>query len=321
MCTATAARTKRARSQGCAKSRLPRVKIAQGQDHTESRSHRVKITRVKAMHSIADYSGNMTRRRSEPIYSIAVAVGRSLFGFWRLKHVETGIENLPDSGGAVLAMTHFGYLDFALVEWITWLHNRRRIRFMAKKGAFDKPVVGWLLRGMRHIPVDMKAGAAAYAHAVAALRDGELLGVFPEAGVSASFTVRELKTGAVRLAAEAGVPIIPIVVWGGQRLLTKNHSIRFRERFGVPVHFAIGAPITVNPTDDVVSTTETLRETLQQSVDKLQADYPVEGTGAWWQPQARGGTAPTPVQAAAADEERRKRRERAALEREHDTTR
>jgi 1-acyl-sn-glycerol-3-phosphate acyltransferase len=263
----------------------------------------------------------MSRRHREPIYGTAVALGRGLFGFWRLRHVETGIENLPASGGAVLAMTHFGYLDFALVEWITWLHNRRRIRFMAKKGAFDKPLVGWLLRGMRHISVDMKAGAAAYANAVAALRDGELIGVFPEAGVSASFTVRDLKTGAVRLAAEAGVPVIPIAVWGGQRLLTKNHSIRFGERFGVPVHFAIGAPIAIAPTDDVVGATEALRETLQGLVEQLQAGYPVDGSGAWWQSRARGGTAPTPVQAAAADEERRKRREQAALERGRNATR
>jgi len=257
----------------------------------------------------------MSRRHREPIYGTAVALGRGLFGFWRLRHVETGIENLPASGGAVLAMTHFGYLDFALVEWVTWLHSRRRIRFMAKKSAFDTPVIGWLLRGMRHIPVDMKAGAAAYADAVTALREGELIGVFPEAGVSASFTVRELKTGAVRLAAEAGVPIIPIAVWGGQRLLTKNHTLRFRERFGVPIHFAIGASITVGPADDVVGSTESLRDALQQSIDRLQAGYPVDGTDAWWQPRSRGGAAPTPVQAAAADEERRRRRERAARER------
>ena len=177
----------------------------------------------------------MTRRRtSEPIYSTAIVAGRGLFGFWGLKRRVRGAEHLPATGGAVLAMTHFGYLDFALVEWVTWLANRRRIRFMAKQGAFDKPVVGWLLRGMRHIAVDMSAGAAAYAKAVDALRQGELLGVFPEAGVSASFTVRALKTGAVRLAAEAGVPVIPVAVWGGQRLLTKRHRVGFLERFGVP---------------------------------------------------------------------------------------
>lgn len=255
------------------------------------------------------YSWAMARTRLEPIYGTAVGVGRGLFGFWRLKQSVTGIENLPTEGGAVLAMTHFGYLDFALVEWITWLHNRRHIRFMAQKAAFDKPVVGWLLRGMRHISVDMDAGAAAYANAITALRNGELLGVFPEAGVSASFTVRDLKTGTVRLAAEAGVPIIPIAVWGGQRLLTKNHRVRFTERFGVPVRFAIGAPITASTTDDVVTATESLRATLQGLVDTLQADYPVTGAGQWWQPRALGGTAPTPAEAATAEAERRRRRE------------
>lgn len=220
----------------------------------------------------------------------------------------TGAENIPDSGGAVLAMTHFGYLDFALVEWATWLHNKRRIRFMAKKGAFDKPVVGWLLRGMHHISVDMTAGAAAYANAVTALKSGELLGVFPEAGVSASFTVRELKTGAVRLAAEAGVPIVPVAVWGGHRLLTKNRKIGFRERFGVPVAFAFEKPIAVSPSDDPREATERLRDTLQGLVDELQRGYPVDGTGTWWQPLHLGGTAPTPEQAAAADEERDRRR-------------
>ena len=254
----------------------------------------------------------MTRRReSEPIYSVAIAAGRGLFGFWRLKRQVRGVEHVPTSGGAVLAMTHFGYLDFALVEWVTWLANRRRIRFMAKQGAFDKPVVGRLLRGMRHIAVDMKAGAAAYAKAVAALRSGELLGVFPEAGVSASFTVRELKTGAVRLAAEADVPIIPVAVWGGQRLLTKRHRIRFRERFGVPVAFAFGSPIAVGTDEEPHVATDRLRTSLQGLVDELQRRYPVDGTGAWWQPRHLGGTAPTPEEAAAADAARDAAREAA----------
>jgi 1-acyl-sn-glycerol-3-phosphate acyltransferase len=254
----------------------------------------------------------MTRRReSEPIYSAAIVAGRGLFGFWRLKRHVTGVEHVPTTGGAVLAMTHFGYLDFALVEWVTWLANRRRIRFMAKQGAFDTPVVGWLLRGMRHIAVDMKAGAAAYAKAVAALRSGELLGVFPEAGVSASFTVRELKTGAVRLAAEAAVPVIPVAVWGGQRLLTKRRRIRFRERFGVPVAFSFGAPIVVGADEDPHVATDRLRTSLQGLVDELQRRYPVDGAGAWWQPRSLGGTAPTPDEAAAADAERDAAREAA----------
>jgi 1-acyl-sn-glycerol-3-phosphate acyltransferase len=251
----------------------------------------------------------MTRRASEPIYSTAIGVGRALFAGLRTKRSATGLQNIPEHGGAVIAMTHFGYLEFALVEWQTWLHNRRRIRFMATKRAFDKPGVGWLLRGMRHISVDMKAGAAAFENAVSALASGDLVGVFPEAGVSSSFTVRELKSGAARLARDAGVPIIPVAVWGGQRLITKNRMIPLRQRFGVPVHFAFGEPIIVGENDDIAQVTTSLRETMQAMVDSLQSSYPVVGTGQWWQPRSLGGTAPTVAEAAEADAQRELRRE------------
>jgi 1-acyl-sn-glycerol-3-phosphate acyltransferase len=248
------------------------------------------------------------RESSEPIYATAVSLGLTLFRALRVRRRVTGLENIPPQGGAVIAMTHFGYLEFALVEWVIWLHNKRHVRFMAKQSVFDKPVVGGLLRGMRHIPVDLKAGAAAYSDAVAALQRGELVGIFPEAGVSASFTVRELKTGAARLAAEAGVPLVPVAVWGGQRLMTKDRSIGFRERIGVRVNFLFGRPITVSPNEDVREVTDNLRTTLQEMVNELQETYPTDGTGQWWQPKHRGGTAPTPEEAAAADAERERRR-------------
>lgn len=245
---------------------------------------------------------------SEPVYRTAITVGLGLFRVLRVAPRVTGAANIPDTGGAVVAMTHFGYLDFALVEWVIWRRNRRRVRFMAKKPVFDKPVIGALMRGMRHISVDMTAGAESYADAVAALRTGELVGVFPEAGVSASFTVRELKTGAVRLAAEAGVPIVPIAVWGGQRLMTKGRRIRLGERFGVPVSFDVGEAVGIGADADPRVATAALRVRLQEAVTRLQAAYPIDGTGQWWQPQDRGGRAPTPEQAATADAARDRRR-------------
>ncbi|PRC58069.1 1-acyl-sn-glycerol-3-phosphate acyltransferase, partial [Mycobacterium sp. ITM-2017-0098] len=73
------------------------------------------------------------------------------------------------------------------------------------------------------IPVDRKAGAGAYAAAVESLRRGEIVGVYPEATISRSFELKEFKTGAVRMAKEAQVPIVPVIVWGAQRLWTKDH--------------------------------------------------------------------------------------------------
>lgn len=250
----------------------------------------------------------MRTRTREPIYSTAITAGRAIFGAFRLRPSVTGLTNLPDAGGAVLAITHFGYADFALVEWMMWRKNRRHIRFMAKKGAFDKPAVGWLLRGMHHISVDMTAGAQAYADAVRALGAGELVGVFPEGGVNASFTVRELKSGAARMARDAGVPIVPIAVWGGHRLLTKNHKPSLAEAYRTRISFAIGAPIRVGAEEDPQQVTESLHATLQQLVDTAQARYPEPGSGRWWQPAHLGGTAPTPAEAAATEAERQRRK-------------
>jgi 1-acyl-sn-glycerol-3-phosphate acyltransferase len=219
----------------------------------------------------------------------------------------------------VLAITHFGYLDFALVEWMMWKNNRRHIRFLAQKAAFSNPLVGWLLRGMRHISVDMTAGADAYQRAVEALKTGEVLGVFPEGGVSAAFTVRELKTGAIRMASEAGVPVVPVAVWGGHRLLTKGSSSPFRSKFGIPVRFAVGAPIALAhglTSTAIAEHTQSLRTTLQRLLDDLQTSYPLDGTAQSWQPAHLGGTAPTPEVAAVTEADRQERKARERLARE-----
>jgi 1-acyl-sn-glycerol-3-phosphate acyltransferase len=234
----------------------------------------------------------MPRYRDEPVYTAAIGAGRAMFTLLGVKREVEGIGHIPDEGGAVLAITHFGYLEFALVEWATWLANRRRIRFMAKKGAFRGWPLGALMRNMKHIPVDRAAGSGAYAEAVAALRRGELIGVFPEGTVSRSFEVQRLKAGAARLAQEAGVPLIPIAVWGGHRILTKGARGRMRDRFGVHVHFAVGSPLTVGRGDDVHDVTDRLRGELQGLTDRLREAYPIEGRGRWWHPARHGGTAP-----------------------------
>jgi 1-acyl-sn-glycerol-3-phosphate acyltransferase len=229
------------------------------------------------------------------LYRFAMFVCHSLGRFFRVRREAFGEENIPDDGGAVLAITHFGYLEFALVAWSVWRRDRRRVLFLATAGAFRNPIVGGLLRRLGQIPVDHRAGAGAYTAAVDALRAGSLLGIFPEAGVDPSFTVRALKTGAVRLAAEADVALIPVAIWGGQRLLTREHKVRFGERFGIPVRIAFGAPLSLVGEPHDVSAR--LRIAMQELVATLQKGYPDDGAGQWWQPRALGGTAPTPEEA------------------------
>jgi 1-acyl-sn-glycerol-3-phosphate acyltransferase len=172
---------------------------------------------------------------------------------------------------------------------------------MAKKSVFDHRLSGPLMRGMHHIPVDRDAGLAAYRQALAALKEGELVGVFPEATISRSFTIKERKTGAVRMAAAAGVPIVPMALWGSQRLWTKGRP-RTLTRRHVPISIAVGEPLTPDGRGDA-ATTE-LRRRMSTLLDAVQRGYPDQPDGpddAWWQPAHLGGTAPTPEEAQALD--------------------
>jgi 1-acyl-sn-glycerol-3-phosphate acyltransferase len=141
-------------------------------------------------------------------------------GFWKYLGLQfdfQGDENIPRKGGAVLAINHTSYLDFALAGTGA-LPVKRFVRFMAKKELFDNKIAGPLLRGMHHINVDRSNGAASFVTALKALESGEIIGIFPEGTISTSFEIKQLKSGAVRLAIGAGVPIVPTIVWGGQRV-------------------------------------------------------------------------------------------------------
>src|SRR4029453_16274479 len=104
-----------------------------------------------------------------------------------------------------------------------------------------------------------KAGTAAFQEAEKALRNGEVVGVFPEATISESFTVKALKSGAARLAQAAAVPLIPMAVWGPHRLWTKGHPKDLTKRH-VPVIIKVGAPVEMAPDATADAATVVLRQ-------------------------------------------------------------
>lgn len=226
---------------------------------------------------------------AEPVYRPVIALVRAAFGLLGLRIHTTGLENLPREGGVVLAINHVSYLDFALAGRAL-LPTRRLVRFMAKKALFEVPVIGSLMRGMKHISVDRKAGADAYRHAVRALDQGEIVGVFPEATISLSFELKEFKSGAARMAIAADAPIVPMVVWGGQRVWTKKHRPDLRRR-RVPIEIRIGAPLRGTEGEHL---THLLRSAMEEMLHRVQADYPDSHVGQWWAPARLGGTAPSP---------------------------
>ncbi|MFI6266202.1 lysophospholipid acyltransferase family protein [Micromonospora sp. NPDC051006] len=234
----------------------------------------------------------------ELVYPPVIATAKTMFRVLDLKISVDGAHHVPRSGGAVLASNHVSYLDFIFCG-LGALESRRLVRFMAKQSVFAHKISGPLMRGMRHIPVDREAGAGSYATAVDALRRGEVVGVFPEATISRSFTVKDLKSGTTRMAREAGVPVLPVAIWGTQRLWTKGRP-RTLTRRHTPVTILIGEPMQPADWPDAAAMTLALRERLTALVDRAQREYPHAPTGPtdrWWQPAHLGGTAPTPAEA------------------------
>ena len=204
----------------------------------------------------------------------------------------SGEDNVPE-GGAVVAINHTSYVDFLPAALA--VHRRgRRLRFMIKAEMQQVKLVNFLIKHTRTIPVDRGAGAGAYAVAVQRLREGELIGVYPEATISRSFELKEFKTGAARMAVEAKVPIVPLIVWGAQRIWTKDHP-RHMGRRKVPIAVQVGAPVPA--ADDIPATDAALRESMCTLLDQVQRRYPHE-QGAYWAPRRLGGGAPTPAEAA-----------------------
>ncbi|MEV5572448.1 lysophospholipid acyltransferase family protein [Spirillospora sp. NPDC052269] len=258
---------------------------------------------------------------SEYVYPPVIKAALGLFRALNLKIRLEGTENIPPAGGAVLVSNHISYLDFIFAGLA--VHPAGRLtRFMAKKEIFDHKIGGPLMRGMHHIPVDRDAGAASFKAALTALKGGEIVGVFAEATISRSFTVKDIKSGAVRMAVAGKVPLIPVAIWGPQRMWTKGRKKRLFQR-NVPVTILIGEPMYPKRGDDYDQVTKDLRARISELLEKAQREYPdiPSGDETWWQPAYLGGSAPTPEEAEALDaqeaEERRARREaRAAAERE-----
>jgi 1-acyl-sn-glycerol-3-phosphate acyltransferase len=235
---------------------------------------------------------------AERVYPAVVAFAHVAFPVLDLKIEVRGAENIPRTGPVVLASNHVSYLDFIFAGW-GCRPAKRLVRFMAKEAVFNHRISGPLMRGMHHIPVDREAGSNSYREALAKLKAGEVVGVFPEATISRSFTVKEIKSGAVRMALATKAPLIPVAVWGAHRMWTKGRPKELTKRH-IPVLINIGTPMYPTRGDDPNALTEELRTRMQALLDEAQRDYPDRPKGEddrWWLPAHLGGTAPLPEQA------------------------
>jgi 1-acyl-sn-glycerol-3-phosphate acyltransferase len=232
----------------------------------------------------------------EPTYRTLVILARSLVLATGSRISYGGLENIPEHGGAVIAINHTSYVDW-LAAGLAINCRHRRIRYMIKAELQQVKVVNLLIKRTKTIPVNRSSGAGAYAVAVQRLREGELVGVYPEATISRSFELKEFKSGAARMAAEADVPIVPIIVWGAQRIWTKDHPKQLGRK-KVPVAVQVGAPVHAGA--DIAGTDAALRESMTTMLHEVQERYP-HPAGAYWVPRRLGGCAPTLAEAAHMD--------------------
>lgn len=239
-------------------------------------------------------------------YPPIIVTAKTLFRVLGQRFEMTGTEHVPREGGALLAVNHIGYVDF-VYGGLAANPSKRLVRFMAKKEVFDHRVGGPLMRSLHHIPVDRGDGIGSFHEAVDMLRAGEVVGIFPEATISRSFELKEFKTGAVRIAAEAGVPLIPVILWGTHRMMTKGHPRDFSR--GKTITIKVGEPL--HPTgDDPVAETAELKQRMSVLLDEAIEGYPAaeRPEGAWWVPARFGGSAPTLEEATALEAEEKRQR-------------
>lgn len=249
------------------------------------------------------------------VYPAVIAAARTWFKLGDVRIHMEGVEHIPTEGGALLAINHLSFVDYVMAGY-PGAERKRLTRFMAKKEVFDHPVGGPVMRSFKHIAIDRASGQGGMDEARRYLDRGELVGIFPEGTISRSFLLQPLKTGAVRIAQDSGAPLIPVVLFGTQRFLTKGRRADFGRHKTVLIE--VGEPMQPGKDENPNLVTRDLQARMETMLDRLITAYPADERppGAWWVPQAYGGSAPTPEEAAAMyAEERRRRAERKAAKR------
>lgn len=245
-------------------------------------------------------------------------VARVLFrGILRWQLDIAGVDRVPRTSGAVLAFNHHSYVDVVFVAWSIVLGLRRPVRFLAKREIWRSPMRP-VVQLAGAVPVDRTDASSrlgAYDAASDALARGELVAVAPEQTVSPSYELLPFRTGAVRMAQQAGVPIVPVVGWGSQRAAPKGRRLRWTPRITIVVRYL--EPLPVPPDADTVTLTRELQARMAAALEEVQRNYPETPRAGeeWWLPARLGGSAPSHEDVLAEHDRRfRERRRRAADE-------
>ncbi|MEN3190687.1 MAG: lysophospholipid acyltransferase family protein [Atribacterota bacterium] len=158
--------------------------------------------------------------------------------FWRME--VKGIDNIPEKGGLILASNHVSYLDPVVLG----ISVKRKVYFIAKKEVFNNIFSSFILRNLNAFPVNREnIDIIAFKKAISILKEGGVLGIFPEGTRSSNGKLQELKSGVLKIAKKVGVPILPVGIIGTHKIYPqgKKLPVLFKYKivvnYGVPQHF------------------------------------------------------------------------------------
>lgn len=184
-------------------------------------------------------------------------------------HEWIGGENIPETGGFILVLNHVSHVDPLTAAQIVYDHGRLP-RYLAKSGLFKNRALGFFLRAAGQIPVERssKNAAGAFDAAVAAVRQGACVVVYPEGTLTRDPDCWPMtgKSGAARIALETGCPVIPVGQWGAQEILppyAKRPDLFPRKL----ITMKVGPPVDLTDLSDQ----ERTPAVIQQATDRIMA--------------------------------------------------
>lgn len=227
---------------GCITSRVGiGTRLARGSDedeHSFRRSSRLRLW-LGYMPALAkrDYSDSQIRGRRQAVGEVLLAV--AVHSALRLE--VDGRENIPARGAALLVSNHVSHVD-PLVLWAIGFQLGRRIRVLAVQEAFEKPLVGSVVRKLGWIPLKPEHGAEALDRIRVALQKGDLVLIYPEGTIPAVGQIVPARPGAAFAALQSSVAVIPVATIGLDKNAQARRQVwRLWRRSRVIVR--IGAPI------------------------------------------------------------------------------
>ena len=208
-------------------------------------------------------------------------------------HIENG-DKLPTSGAAIVAPNHYSEIDPVVMGLVIWKLGRAP-RYLTKASLFSVPIVGWFLRRSGQIPVQRTGsrGSDPLGAANQLAKEGLAVVVYPEGSLTRDPNLWPMrgKTGAVRLALTAGVPLIPVAHWGSQKIMPRyGKRISFfprkdvRIRFGDPIDLSKFAGRPLNSTT-LAAATELLMDAIADLLGELRDEQPPHPR---WDPSKQG---------------------------------